>query len=303
MYGDKSLPRTIMGGNGRDKTNLEHFITKEEFTEMYHNQKISLKNIVKIIDCSLNDKNFAKLVTSKGWRDLGRLSYEFDASFFKNWNAESAWVYGWLITDGFVSEKARIGIELQKSDVDVLHKIKTLMSFGGNIKETKRNTHTLTISKKELVKDLYNIGFPEENKSFTCSFPTGIPDEFIWHFVRGAFEGDGTVSIESNLLRLSICGISTDLLEGIGNWLSVHGIETSVYQRKDGVLILRTKNMKSALLWAHFMYTESTENMRMDRKYNKYLEFIQNYHKTKRLSAQCNEMVELARQAIAKDVA
>lgn len=299
MYGNKSLDKFITAPNGRQILNLEYFITQKQFKNLYFDQKRSLRYIVELVSYENSLDRFIQNVNDLKWRQTGRQVYGYNKEFFKNFTHDSAWVYGWLLTDGYVNTGKQVGITLQEKDVDVLEKIKALLAFEGNIKTNKRdNSKSLTLCKPELVRDLYNLGFPETNKTHNCEVPTNIDRRTMWNFVRGAVEGDGTVSVENGSLRISICGASKGLMEGIKAFLENEGVELSLRVKEDGLLIYRTKNMKSALRWAYFMYRGTAESVRMNRKFSTYTDFIRNYYDRNRVSTDCIELVELARQTI-----
>jgi len=299
MYGNKSLDKFIIAPNGRKILNLEYFINQEQFSDLYFVQKRSLRNIVELIAYENSLDRFIQNVNDLRWRPIGRQVYGYNKEFFKRFSYDSAWVYGWLLTDGYINTGKQVGITLQEKDIDVLEKIKALIEFEGDIKTNERdNSKSLTLCKPELVQDLYNLGFPETNKTYNCEVPTNLDRRTMWNLVRGAVEGDGSVSVEQGSLRLSICGASKGFMEGIKSFLENEGVELSVRVREDGLLIYRTKNMNSALRWAYFMYSGSTEPVRMNRKFSTYTDFIRNYYDRNRVSADCIELVELTRQTI-----
>ena len=56
----------------------------------------------------------------------------------------------------------------------------------------------LSQTSQKTVNDLKRLGCIE-NKSLVLTFPTydQVPEELIYHFIRGYFDGDGSVSINS----------------------------------------------------------------------------------------------------------
>lgn len=55
------------------------------------------------------------------------------------------------------------------------------------------NRYSIHFCSKKVTSDLLKIGL-HSSKSFSCNF-LNIDDRFIWHFIRGLFDGDGCISI------------------------------------------------------------------------------------------------------------
>lgn len=306
MYGNKNLPERldIIGPKGQKipnrKINLEYYLTEAQFTELFVNQKLTYKEISKEIGFPYDASVFSRSVRSVGWKkSLGKSDkYSVDEKFFGQWNSQSAWVYGWLITDGHINEKS-VDLTLQSQDEDALLKVKELLKFTGGL--YNRKTHkTLRMYNRNLVTSLFDLGMPIKDKTFTCEFPN-IPSEFIRDFIRGAFEGDGSISIsKDDDLKVSICGASDDLMEGIEGFLTLNGISVNYKKRADGFIVLHAKSQVDSLRWLYLMYNDTIESERLDRKFAKYLSFINEaFYAKKRKSSDAKELVELARQNIA----
>lgn len=303
MYGNKSLPERldIIGPKGQvipnAKINIEYYVTKEEFRKMLYEEKLKYAEIAERIDFPYDLSNFSRIVRKLGWKtDTGKVDkYTVNEQFFNSWSKESAWVYGWLITDGHVN-KRYIDLTLQKTDSDVLDKIKDITNFSGP-KYKRERKETIRIYNRNLVDSLFNIGFPKENKTFTCGMPD-LHDEYMWHFIRGAFEGDGSISTSNLELHVSFCGASVSLLNGINEFLNKNGIKTSLYVQKENLLVIRASGMESALKWLYFMYADTDAGIRMDRKFNKFVDFTRSFYSIQRKAKGAAEIVELARQTI-----
>jgi hypothetical protein len=139
----------------------------------------------------------------------GNRKYSFDRRIFEKINDEkTAYWLGFLYADGCIykskdnkcnhvliklSIKDIIHLELFKSNFCLPHsiKIRKEKSFGGNFYSAQ-----IRITSKEMVNDLIKHGcFP--NKTFTLQFPD-IDKNLIPHFMRGYFDGDGSISSTNN---------------------------------------------------------------------------------------------------------
>lgn len=169
--------------------------------------------------------------------------YEKNPNFFKEENSNMAWLLGFLASDGNISKNGnRIRIELSIVDKEILERIKEIVKIENPIKirENKRGFvfASLDWSCAEHKKDLekYNI-IPQ--KTYTLLPPTKLNEKFYIDYIRGYFDGDGTINLnlthggKSKSLRWGICGASKPVLEWIIWVLEERYDITSVNIHKD----------------------------------------------------------------------
>src|SRR5690554_4094951 len=260
MYGDKSQRERldIIGPKGQTipnaKINLNYYVTKEQFQDLLYKQKLTYKQIADKIDFPYDISNFSRVVRSLGWKE-GKGSvrqFKSNSNFFDTFSRKSAWLYGWIITDGYVNEKY-VDLTLQTTDVDVLQKFKRAVNFNGNL--YKREGHsTIRIYNRGMVKSLQSLGIPTTNKTFDCVFPN-IPKEYGWDFIRGAFEGDGSIThTKKGGLAVSMCGASKSFMHSFSDFLTNHGVENTIREARPEFYVISAKGMGNALRWLYFMY-------------------------------------------------
>lgn len=206
--------------------------------------------------------------------------YSVDYNFFEKWNSESAYVFGFIAADGYVfyergSTKAATGLqfEIADYDIDILEKIKKVMNFEGPISKSNRNTVKLQINNKKIVSDLIDKGMPSTNKTFDLDFPKTLPKEFYKDFVRGLFDGDGSIYLEKERVSFQILG-TNKVLTSIKSILPVDTDNNSIYDRsKNGcnVCCLKISNKKSKEIY-DWLYKDAT--IYLDRKFYKYNELL-----------------------------
>lgn len=151
--------------------------------------------------------------------------YEKSPNFFKEENSNMAWLLGFLASSGNISKNEnRIRIELSVVDREILERIKEIVKIENPIKirGNKRGFvfASLEWSCAEHKKDLekYNI-IPQ--KTYTLLPPTKLNEKFYIDYIRGYFDGDGTINLnltrggKSKSLRWGICGASKPVLEWI----------------------------------------------------------------------------------------
>ena len=125
--------------------------------------------------------------------------YSHNLNFFSEINNKSAYWAGFIAADGCIIGN-RLKIKLKSTDEHHLYKfLKDLESNHVILHETGKRNETTTyvsavlITSDQLTKDLletYNIS---SNKSLTLIPPNLNDDLFIDCFIKGIFDGDGTI--------------------------------------------------------------------------------------------------------------
>jgi hypothetical protein len=141
----------------------------------------------------------------------------YDREYFKVIDTEAkAYFLGFIYADGHITIKDRrksgwkeyvFRINLSKNDEEVLElfkkelnytndlldiKAKSFVSPSNNKTYTRQPQKLIHLSSEILVKDLMRWGVCE-NKTYTKLSIPDLPDNLIRHFIRGYFDGDGTV--------------------------------------------------------------------------------------------------------------
>lgn len=135
--------------------------------------------------------------------------YDYDENFFKNIDTEfKAWFVGWIASDGCIG-KNNVSVCINSRDIDVLKIIKNNFCKQIPIKNKNKEMVSYTICSKEIMDDLLKVlnlkNFGKKSSSLTS---VNIPDNLIFHFIRGYLEGDGCI----NNLRTPACQIASNSL-------------------------------------------------------------------------------------------
>lgn len=117
-----------------------------------------------------------------------------------------------------------------------------------------------------------------KQKSLILKPPIGVPDELIHHFIRGFFDGDGSIYSRINKEHLNyrpnygICITSTkEMIEwliatiGFGNIHKENRREKTWYYRQSGNI--KVKN------FCDYIYKDAT--IYMERKYQRYKDLLE----------------------------
>jgi intein/homing endonuclease len=81
---------------------------------------------------------------------------------------------------------------IPKKDIEHLNKFKKTIKSDSEIKISD-NQATLNVNQKKFVKNLINKGCFQA-KTFTIKFPEFLREDLKRHFIRGYFDGDGSIS-------------------------------------------------------------------------------------------------------------
>ncbi len=251
-------------------------IPEEEIIKLYSEGLTDSAKISRILKC--DDSGVYYHIKKLGLKSIpinNRL--DVNQSFFKNIDTEDkAYCLGLMYSDGcvYIDKKNQYFIKLQMCDLDIIEKFKKALDYTGKIhktiREKKKIIYQLHISSKDLCKDLIEKGCVPR-KSLILKFPENvIPKHLMGHFIRGIFDGDGSISkSKNNKWNVSICG-TKDLILGIQKHLN---FKSQIYKCTNKELYyLGLTSENSRLEFLKYIYKYST--IYMDRKYILYKEFI-----------------------------
>lgn len=137
--------------------------------------------------------------------------------YFKTWNANSAYVVGFILADGCVHHYGNcIKIDLRPADREILDFISAEVTPNYRLRLTKRKTEIRWCpSSKILKEDLIALGITPK-KTGLERIPPGLPAEFFWDFLKGYFDGDGHITGESIQITCNSKSFLTTICKTIG---------------------------------------------------------------------------------------
>lgn len=134
----------------------------------------------------------------------------------------------------------------------------------------------LLICNPYLVNSLNKQGvFPNKTNIL---LPPYLKDDLIRHFIRGYFDGDGSISLTGGCPSVSF--ISTEpVLDYIQDNMINNGVTDRIYpygKRKPEQVVSNFKfgKAQSVVNFFHYIYDDS--NRRLERKYNRFIEIFEN---------------------------
>lgn len=244
-------------------------LTKKHFTWTQKEIEILLKDYTYNFNVyKLFSERTKSAINHKAYRlGLKRVQrtgkYIVDSEFFNRWSPEMAYVLGWFYSDGNVSNDGTYcQIHLHKKDYKILDKINNLLNSSNPIRISKDSAQLL-IYNKVLCRDLIRLGCIPK-KSLRLKFPK-IANKYISHFIRGYFDGDGSISIANyNTIRVGITGTKYFLKPLQKRLNETIGIKIRKLQRMGAIWRCNYYGNNARKL-CNWMY-KGSKNLSLDRK-------------------------------------
>lgn len=246
----------------------EYIKIKEE----YLNDKISLTNLSKkynISRCIITKRLKSENININNIQNKSTII----GDYFEVINTEEkAYWLGFWYADGYVALKTNhLEISLQKSDINHLVKFAKAINFTKNIAiDNKVGRCRICFANKKMHKDLIDQGCIPQ-KSLKLEPPKDLQNNLIHHFIRGYFDGDGSISFNQNKEhRPTITFLGT---KNILSFISINLLnEISKTRGNHESLITLTIEYcgKTARNLLKLMYENSS--VHLDRKYKKYIQ-------------------------------
>ena len=269
-------------------------LSQEEIQNLIdlYNEGNSLRTIASITGYSrtfvtkiFNENNLVRRTNKENSR-----KYYLDDNYFDIIDSsEKAYWLGFIAADGYITSKRqgegqKFGITLSDIDHNHLDKLNMCLNstYPVNVYKGSQTNYNpdsifcrLLISSDKLVSDLKSLGIVEK-KTFTLKFPTKeqVPDKFIFDYIRGYMDGDGSISFyRGSKIPSCIIGFTgqKEFLEMIEYHL---GINVKMNSKDDITYQFNVGGNDQCLNLLNKLYNNSTVNSRLDRKYDKYLELI-----------------------------
>lgn len=220
----------------------------------------------------------------------------FDHSFFKTWSPAMAYVLGLLLTDGNLmagssrapgakTTRTVSSVKLFSKDPEVVEKAKVLLASTHRIghrpqKGIRGELYVLDISDEELYDDLLRLGLTPK-KSLTIDFPD-VPTYCLRHFIRGCWDGDGTVYLEGDNPARGCAGFVSGSLRFVEAMearlvgLGLPPVTVHHETRGSGAWYFRYHGAACARL-AHVLYHGVDDSMLYSRKHSIFMRITEHY--------------------------
>ena len=252
--------------------------------DKYLNENYTLKQLGKEFGCSYSTIRTLlnkHRISSRG----NKQGYPRDEFYFNKIDTkEKAYWLGFLYADGCVhSNNNEISINI--TDKEHVEKFKkAIKAFNHKITITQDNRfkkakklYQFSIKDKQLHEDLIKWGCIPQKSLLLNKIPN-IPRDYVSHFLRGYFDGDGSLHYlqGTNNYRISFIG-TKDFLSDIQKELQTNvSLQGNIAGR---AFVLQLAGRKQVERILKYLYQDSSEDIRLNRKYQKYLDCLEWAHR------------------------
>lgn len=243
----------------------------------YVNENYTLKQLGREFNCSYG--TIRNILNKNGIKSRGnKQGYPRNEHYFNFINTpDKAYWLGFMYADGCVHANNN-GISINITDEEHIKKFqKAIGATNHKICVTNDNRfpnsktlYQISIKDKQLHDDLMKWGCVPNKSLLLNKFPN-IPYDYISHFLRGYFDGDGSLHYlkTTNNFRISFIG-TFEFLDNIKSFLNVTNI--SLAKGTGKAYVLQISGRKQIMRILSILYKDSTVETRLDRKYDKFIE-------------------------------
>ncbi len=194
-----------------------------------------------------------------------------------------SYVLGFIGADGNICHSGRAHtLHIACDDKDIIEKIKLILNYEGSTYQKARGngkiSYSLRICDQTIFEDLKKLGVTER-KSLTFT-PKKIPKSLVRHFIRGYFDGDGSVYLRSPRYKSKLVVDFYTASKPMSKFLYRQLRKVLKDSLKGKVLVTLTnqKNPYYRINLGHkssskiFNYMYKDVNLFMERKHKKFIE-------------------------------
>ena len=183
---------------------------KQQLVELYQDGKntYEIGEQLDVHSCTVQ-RWLDKLSIEKRTLSEALRTYSIDETYFDEIDTEDkAYFLGWMYSDGCNStydnkgkNRYNIVVQLQKRDREILDAFLSYMKSTAPLayvaprEENEQGYYRMSIYNKRMSQMLEKHGVTA-NKTFNVTYPTWLSEELQHHFVRGVFDGDGSISTQ-----------------------------------------------------------------------------------------------------------
>lgn len=242
----------------------KRLLETEEIIKLYQNGE-STTVIAKAANVSpryitmlLKDNN-VELRPRGSWKR----KYTLNEDYFKTWSNNMAYILGFFIADGTITRQLQ-SVSISQKEKTILEAIRGELGSNQPLYQNKRTgVYILNLHSQIIKRDLVEIHGVLPNKSSTVAFPY-VPSEYMSHFIRGYFDGDGFVKYEK--YTVSFVGGSESFMQTLINILKEQGFSPQ-FQIQGKNYRVHVRGRKSIKQFSDWIYRDVDKELYLTRKY------------------------------------
>lgn len=203
-------------------------------------------------------------------------------NYFSEQNNRMAYIMGFLAADGNVSKNGnRIQSQLSLKDKGHLEMIQSEIG-GCEVYEYESNGYKSCgwhCCSSQIKKDLAVYGIIP-HKTGTLSIPKVLDKQYWKDFIRGYFDGDGSICKDGTGFRVTITSANKEILEDINSYFEENGIKPSNLYKDHNNICIRFRSQASIDIYNLLYYNDC---LCLKRKKEKYIELMKEKYNSTRL--------------------
>ena len=213
-----------------------------------------------------------------------KIKYKYSKRAFSRWTKSSAYWAGFIMADGCLNlKKHSVAIGLKSSDRAHIEKFANFMQcehpiydYSSYCKSRNKTYYgsSINISSIALYQQLQSFEI-EPCKSLTALCPKSIPCKYEIAYLRGLFDGDGTICRyrrDSDYYKFSVIG-TWDIINNVRRIVeNILGESFGTIYPAGKVWRYQINSTKQVVRIGNALYKGTSSVVRLDRKYNLYRE-------------------------------
>lgn len=281
------------------KDYLRENVLLQDIAEKYETDTFHIRNVLIHNGISLKTRSQIKQIGDK--QGIHR-KHGLNQNYFKTWSHNMAYILGFIVADGCVytnieeknnskKHKSLLVFTLAERDREILEKIRSELEYEGEIfthysqgysKEKGYKHVRLAINSHIMINDIKELGITER-KTFNEVVPIGLPKEYELDFIRGFFDGDGSVGgqyptnskgvrTETTQIRVRLHSGSKQILEDIQSILQKYGFKEKEIKPSESIFDITYSTNESLKLYE--LFYENSNTLYLKRKKDKFDQLI-----------------------------
>lgn len=244
------------------KQQLRKLYCEEKRGQIYCAKQLNISQAVlkkELKELGIKIRTYAEAATVS---NINRETYK-DKDYFSIQSHNMAWLLGFIASDGTIRKDSNsIKIGLARKDREILEKIRTELKIEREVKDyTTTNGFDysqLEWSCEQHKKDLSRY-FIVPEKTFTLKPPYELAKTYWIDYIRGYFDGDGSVNlIQGKNLRWQVCSATPEILKFIVDFFfEEYHVQKVNLQKSNNLYYIQYSTNSTKLIYS-FLYTPNS---------------------------------------------
>lgn len=219
--------------------------------------------------------------------------YQCNESYFSKISTPNqAYILGFIWADGSLNQRSGLSIAIKTLDKSVLEFILKQTQSNLPIKDysiKQFGYSKLSINRLAIYNDLVKLGLGSNKSQNNAPIPNFLTADLESHFLRGLFDGDGSIWKASGYKANFSGGL--DFLKWVESLLNKSSITCNPIRFRYGKdkpnsCMLDISGQDNIVKLSQFLYRDS--EFHLERKYQRFLDAIQHYEKLNQNNWQLN---------------